>query len=348
VYPNCLSILEVTPEWAYLCTLKSLKLIVRKRLVILFFPLLSLITVFGQAPILKEIHHKAAYPFLLYQPDSLQQGEKPPVIVFLHGRSLSGTDLNMVKRYGVLDAIKRGTKVPAIVIAPQVKKSESWEPDKVLSVLDYVLQNYETDTTRVYVVGMSLGGYGTLHFAGKYPHRIAAAVAMCGGGNPKDACNLGQTNIWIQHGKMDRAVPYTRSLEMFDAISSCNPQGECILTLFPKYGHGELAHEFYKDTLYNWLFQFQIGSKESAEPKKPVIEVAGVTNYPDSLIRENPIKSQSPVSSTPSSGSVHVVKQGDTLSAIARKYQTSVSKLCAINGIRETSILQLGQKIKVR
>jgi LysM repeat protein len=109
-----------------------------------------------------------------------------------------------------------------------------------------------------------------------------------------------------------------------------------------------LAHEFYKDTLYNWLFQFQIGSKESAEPKKPVIEVAGVTDYPDSLIRENPVKSPSPVSSTPSSGSIHVVKQGDTLSAIARKYQTSVSKLCALNGIRETSILQLGQKIKVR
>jgi dienelactone hydrolase len=189
------------------------------------------------------------------------------------------------------------------LIAPQVKKSESWEPDKVLNVLDYVQSHYSTDTTRVYVVGMSLGGYGTLHFAGKYPNRLAAAVAMCGGGNPKDACNLGQTNVWIQHGKLDRAVPYTQSLEMFDAISSCNPQGECILTLYPKYGHGELAHEFYKDTLYNWLFQFQIGQIDStAKERTPLIEVAGVENYPDSLIREKPQQLQ--VSQTTGTSSV--------------------------------------------
>jgi LysM repeat protein len=341
--------LEVTPEQAYLCDLNSHELITLPRLVALSMLLVVLKSASGQQPVFKEMKNKAAYPFLLYLPDSLPKDQKPPVIVFLHGRSLSGTDLNMVKRYGVLDALKRGKKVPAIVIAPQVKKSESWEPDKVLNVLDYVQSHYSTDTTRVYVVGMSLGGYGTLHFAGKYPNRLAAAVAMCGGGNPKDACNLGQTNVWIQHGKLDRAVPYTQSLEMFDAISSCNPQGECILTLYPKYGHGELAHEFYKDTLYNWLFQFQIGQIDStAKERTPLIEVAGVENYPDSLIREKPQQLQVSQTTGTSSVSVHIVKKGDTLSAIARKYNTSVAKLCKLNGLGETSVLQIGQKIKVK
>lgn len=309
----------------------------------------------GQMPALKEFQNQAAYPFLLYIPENVQKDEKLPVIMFLHGRSLSGNDLNMVKRYGVLDALRRGKKIRAIVIAPQVKTSESWQPDKVLNVLDFVQNKFNTDESRVYVVGMSLGGYGTLHFAGKYPERVAAAVAMCGGGNPKDACNIANTNVWIQHGKLDKAVPFVRSLEMYDAISSCNPKGQCHLTLYPKYGHGELAHEFYKDTLYNWLFQFQLGKvvTNHAENKAQLV-VVGDENFSDSLLRveiaeqsNNKINVNKAEGKQPIKSATHVVKQGDTLSSIARKHKTSVAKLCKINGIRETSTLQIGQKIKV-
>jgi LysM repeat protein len=301
----------------------------------------------SQTPVFKEIRGKADYPFLIYKPEGMGVEERPPIILFLHGRSLSGNDLSMVTRYGVLDAIRRGKKVKAYVVAPQVGKKESWQPDKVLSVLNYVQSQYETDTTRVYVVGMSLGGYGTLHFAGKYPNRIAAGVAMCGGGNPKDACNLGKTNLWILHGKLDRAVPFTQSLEMFDAIASCKPMGECILTLYPKYGHGELAHEFYKDTLYDWLFQFQIGGIDSAisMENKPILEVKGVEDFPDSLIRENALMNANERKETQSR--VYVVKKGDSLSYIAHKHKSTVAVLCKLNGIRENSVLQIGQKIKV-
>ena len=315
--------------------------------ILILLTLIQSSLVWAQNPKFKEYKNKAAYPFLLYEPETKSPDSLPPIIIFLHGRSLSGTDLNMVKRYGLLDALKRGTNIPAIIIAPQVKKSESWNPDKVLNVLEFVQSKYAHDSTRIYVVGMSLGGYGTLHFAGKYPEKVAAAVAMCGGGNPKDACNLGQTNIWIQHGKKDHAVPFTQSLEIFDAISSCTPQGECVLTLYPNYGHGEMAREFYKDTIYNWLFQFQLGVKDSIiAEKEPVIEVVGVTDYPDSLIRIPEIVANKP-SATQSSGKIHVVRQGDTLSKIAKKHNTSVAKLCKLNGLRETSVLQIGQKIKI-
>lgn len=306
---------------------------------------------FSQTPVLKEFRDKAHYPFLLHLPETSSSDEKLPVLIFLHGRSLSGNDLNMVKRYGVLDALKRGKNIPAIVVAPQVKKSESWNPDKVLEILDYVQSNYDTDTTRVYVVGMSLGGYGTLHFAGKYPHRVAAAIAMCGGGNVKDACNLGQTNVWIQHGKKDRAVPYTQSLEIFNAISTCTPKGECILTLHPKYGHGELAHEFYKDELYNWLFQFRLGQvSNSTQEKSPVLEVVGMENSSDAEVKEAATAkvSSTETKTTTHTTSVHVVRKGDTLSSIARKHGTSVQRLCKLNGLKESSVLQIGQKIKVK
>jgi hypothetical protein len=303
----------------------------------------------AQEVVLEEINSKAAYPFLLHVPKSVSN-EKLPVVIFLHGRSLSGTDLNLVKRYGILDAMKRGKRIDAFVIAPQVKKSESWNPDKLLDVLNYVQKNYQTDTTRVYVVGMSLGGYGTLHFAGKYPHRVAAAVAMCGGGNTKDACNLGKTNIWIQHGKQDKAVPYSQSLEIFEAISSCTPQGECILTLHPNYDHGEISQEFYKDALYDWLFQFKLGQIATIEVEKPLLkpieEKGKAIVLKDNVVSESSTEMSKKINTEPKK--VYTVKKGDTLSMIARKQGISLENLFEFNGLNASSILQIGQKIRVK
>ncbi len=323
-----------------------------KKTAISLLLILALNWISAQMPALREYRTQAAYPFLLYSPDNVPKDEKLPVIVFLHGRSLSGNDLNMVKRYGVLDALKRGKKIRAIVVAPQVKKSESWHPDKVLNVLEYVQSRYNTDETRVYVVGMSLGGYGTLHFAGKYPDRVAAAVAMCGGGDVKDACKISTTNMWIQHGKMDRAVPYERSKEMYDAIKSCNPKAECHLTLYPNYGHGELAHEFYKDTLYNWLFQFQLGStpEKQFDPQE-FADLDDVDSESTEILEINKSEAKNMAvtkgQAKTVASAVHTVKKGDTLYSIAKKHKTTVAKLCKINGIKETSTLQLGQKIKI-
>jgi dienelactone hydrolase len=303
---------------------------------------------FGQSPTFSEIKNQTDYPFLLYVPDSVPSAESPPIIIFLHGRSLSGTDLNLVKRYGVLDAIKRGKKIPAIVIAPQVKKSESWNPEKIANVLDYVQSTYKTDTSRVYVVGMSLGGYGTLAFAGKFPERVAAAVALCGGGNLKDADNLSKTNLWIQHGKLDKAVPYSESVKIHASIIAYNPTKEVNLTLYPKFGHGELAREFQKDTLYNWLFQFRLDG-EVSELQKTDSSIA--TAEKEVEVATSPTKNSRPEKKSDpiiAPKKVYLVKKGDTLYSIARAANTSVNNLLKLNGIKEKSILKIGQKIKIR
>ena len=298
----------------------------------------------GQTHEIKEIKGKAAYPFLLYVPDSLPEEGDLPLLIFLHGRSLSGTDLNLVKKYGVFDGLKRGVKIPAVIIAPQVKRSESWDPDKLLDVLNYVQANYQTDLNRVYVTGMSLGGYGTLHFAGKVPERIAAAAALCGGGNIKDACNLGKTNLWIQHGKLDRDVAYTESTKIHEAIMACNPIKEANLTIYPKLGHSELAWEFQKDTLYNWLFQFRLDDSQSSTYKLPL----------DSL-KVEPIATQQieaatekePEESIQKAKRVYYIKKGDTLYSLSRTFKVSVNSLLKLNNLKEKSILQIGQKIKI-
>ncbi len=203
---------------------------------------------------LKTVIGKADYPFWLYLPaDSILQAN-PPILIFLHGRSLSGTNLELVKKYGVITEIVRGRKIPAIVFAPQVKSGSAWEPDKVLNVLNYVQSQYKTDSNRVYVCGMSLGGYGTLHFSGKYPDKIAGAVALCGGGNPSDGCRLAEIPLWIQHGKLDQAVPISESEKMVTAIRACNGGKNLTYKVYDDWGHSQLARVFGYDEMYTWLF----------------------------------------------------------------------------------------------
>lgn len=201
---------------------------------------------------LKTITDKTTYPFWINIPEK-ESSEKQPILIFLHGKSLSGTDLNRVRRYGVLRAMERGRKIPAIVIAPQLAKG-SWNPDKVLEILEYVKKNYNTDNSRIYVCGMSLGGYGTLHFAGKHADKITAAVAICGGGNVNDGCKLATIPLWIQHGDKDYIVPLSESQKVVNAIRKCNKKANLIFSIIKGGNHSSIEQLFHEDAMYNWLF----------------------------------------------------------------------------------------------
>jgi predicted peptidase len=203
---------------------------------------------------LKTIVGETKNPFWIQAPKA-DKGEKLPVLIFLHGKSLSGTDMNKVKRYGVLKAMQKGRKINAIVVAPQIA-SGNWKPENVLEILNYVQKNYKTDTKRVYVCGMSLGGYGTLHFAGKYPERVTAAVAICGGGNAADACNLAKVPLWIQHGDKDIPVPVSESKNIYAAIKKCNSKADTTLTIIKGGTHGSVENLFHQDAMYNWMFGY--------------------------------------------------------------------------------------------
>lgn len=201
---------------------------------------------------LQAITDKTDYPFWINLPTQEVLDNKAPIILFLHGRSLSGTNLNRVKRYGVIRAIESGKEIPAIVVAPQVS-SGPWNPDKLLKLLEYVQSNYNTDLSRVYVCGMSLGGYGTFDFAGKYPDKITAAVAICGGGNTKDACNLATLPLWVIHGNKDHIVPISASKKMVKAIQTCKPDANLTFTIVKGGNHGSVEHFFREDKIYNWM-----------------------------------------------------------------------------------------------
>ena len=198
------------------------------------------------------VKNKTTYPFWIHVP-IVENEVKQPLLLFLHGKSLSGTDLKKVKHYGVLRAMEKGRKIPAIVVAPQLA-SGSWNPDKVLELIEYLKLHYPIDTQRIYVCGMSLGAYGTLHFAGKYPEKLTAAVAICGDGNEKDSCKLATIPLWIQHGDADYIVPLKESQKMYDTIKKCEPNADVTFTVIKGGNHGSVERLFHEDALYDWLF----------------------------------------------------------------------------------------------
>lgn len=205
------------------------------------------------------------YDFWVYTPtDYYYSLETTPVVMFLHGASLCSKDMNRSRRYGPLDAIVRGRQIDALVIVPQ-NPGGAWNPDKLNDILEWTKKNYTMDSTRVYVLGMSLGGYGTMDFAAAYPDKIAAAMALCGGCSAKDKSGLGRLPLWIIHGTGDRAVPVKQSQTVVKQLQDTNNDKRLRFDWLRGASHGALARILYMRKTYEWLF-----SHSTADPGRPV------------------------------------------------------------------------------
>lgn len=184
-----------------------------------------------------------------------------PLIIFLHGSSLCGNNLNSVLRYGTLDAISMGRDIPAVVIAPQ-NPGGAWKPAKLNDILDWATSNCNIDPDRVYVLGMSLGGYGTLDFAGTYPDRIAAAMALCGGCTLKNQERLSELPLWIIHGTADRAISISQSRSVVNGLVNQGKQDRLRFDWLKGASHSALARIFYMRETYDWLLSHSLSDKD--------------------------------------------------------------------------------------
>ena len=202
------------------------------------------------------------YNFWVYTPvDYFYSQEQTPVIIFLHGASLCGRNLNKVRRYGPLDAIVKGRDIDALTIVPQ-NPGGAWNPKKIMDMLDWVKKNYPCDSNRVYVLGMSLGGYGTMDVCATYPDRIAAGMALCGGCSYKDVSGLGDLPFWIIHGTADRAVPIKQSKVVVDKLVKDGKDTRLIYDWWKGANHGTPARVFYLKKTYQWLFSHSLSDKD--------------------------------------------------------------------------------------
>ncbi len=231
------------------------------------------------------------YNFWLYEPDSVNTESPKPLVIFLHGASLCGNDLNRVRRYGTIDAIERGRDIDAYVIAPQ-NPGGSWNPHKVMNIVDWVMDNGQVDSTRIYVIGMSLGGYGSIDVAAAYPDRIAAAMAFCGGGTSSNMSRLNEVPLWIVHGTADRAVSVKESDKVVDAMRLSDPSTpRLIYDRIPGMNHSQPARFFYMPESYEWLFAHSL-----TDEGRPCVEGFDIRSGAKSAylgLTHNPSKSKS-------------------------------------------------------
>lgn len=203
-----------------------------------------------------------AYDFWLYTPaasaDTVGEEQPKPVVIFLHGASLCGRNLDKVRRYGTIDAIEKGRNIDAYVIAPQ-NPGGAWKPEKIMKIFDWVSDEHNVDYDRVYVLGMSLGGYGTIDFAATYPDFVTAAIAMCGGGSVKDLSGLNDVPLLIIHGTADRAVSVSQSDKVVSEMKkSDSDTPRLIYNRVPGMNHSRPARIFYLPECYDWLFSHSL------------------------------------------------------------------------------------------
>lgn len=143
-----------------------------------------------------------------------------PLIIFLHGSGERGDDLNTVKRTGLPAYLARHPEFPAVVISPQCPLGEWWHPLEIHDLIDQALVKYRIDPDRIYMTGLSRGGFGTWSYATWYPSSLAAIVPICGIGDPKDMARLKSLPTWVFHGEADRVVPIGPDRECVEALKA--------------------------------------------------------------------------------------------------------------------------------
>ena len=120
--------------------------------------------------------------YLLYLPSDYEKNESWPLLLFLHGSGERGDDLEKVKKHGPPKLIEAGKQFPFVVVSPQCPKDRRWEPIELVALLDDLITRYKIDQDRIYVTGLSMGGFGTWRLAAYAPEKIAAIAPVCGGG----------------------------------------------------------------------------------------------------------------------------------------------------------------------
>lgn len=291
-----------------------------------------------------------AYDFWLYVPEDYNDTvPEKPVIIFLHGRSLCGKNLANVLRYGPIDALKRGRKIDAFIIAPQTSVP-SWKADKVMKIYDWLKCNYCVDTNRLYVLGMSLGGYGTINFTATYPDEVAAAMALCGGASIDSLCGLTEVPLWIIHGTADKDVPLFYSQRVVNSMIQCGDTSRLIFNKLPREGHSHLARAFYLQSTYDWLFEHNLNDSLRPVNRDYTISSSIMSKAYNDLDGTHTFNIIDSKPSRPDSmkKEYHVIKKGDTLSKIAANHKTTVAKICQLNNMKKTDVLKVGRKIRVR
>lgn len=195
--------------------------------------------------------------YLVYLPrDYDRAGGVWPLLLFLHGSEQRGERLDQVKEAGIPMRIEAGSHYPFIVVSPQCANEESWEPERLLALLDHIAEEFAVDRDRVSVTGFELGGFGTWNLAAADPNRFAAIAPICGfpanEHRQKDVEWLRTLPIWAFHGTLDQTTWFPLVEQLFARLYAIGAPAR--LTVVPETRNGQSWVKLYDSPeLTDWL-----------------------------------------------------------------------------------------------
>ncbi len=218
-------------------------------------------------------------PYRLMSPANPKPGQKYPLVIFLHGAGERGNDNNVQLVHGVKEFANAQAreKFPCFLIAPQCPTGKRWvevdwsakqhdmppQPSEplnwLLALLEQMKKEKPIDTNRIYVTGLSMGGYGTWDLLSRHADMFAAAVPVCGGGDEAKAPVMKAVPIWVFHGAKDTAVIPERSRNMVAAVKKAG--GNVKYTEYPEVGHDSWNKAYADPELLPWLFAQKLKSR---------------------------------------------------------------------------------------
>ncbi|WP_146599638.1 carboxylesterase family protein [Novipirellula aureliae] len=212
----------------------------------------------------RTIELKQELDYLLFLPKDYdaERADGWPMILFLHGAGERGNDLERVKVHGPPKQVESDPDFPFVLVSPQCPKNETWDVAELNGLLDEILSKHNIDTDRIYLTGLSMGGFGTWSLGISNPERFAAIAPICGGGerlsvvlaagSRKDA--LKKLPVWAFHGGKDPVVPLAESESMIDAMKRVGAE-DVKLTIYPEAGHDSWTKTYKDPEFYSWLLQ---------------------------------------------------------------------------------------------
>jgi predicted peptidase len=211
--------------------------------------------------------HDVKIPYLLFVPQQYATTSVPmPLLLFLHGLGEcgDGSNLDLVKTHGPPKIVDHRPDFPFVLVSPQCVAppdglkgiDNAWKPEQLNRLIDHVAAHLRIDKRRIYVTGLSMGGYGTWRLAATYPEQIAAIVPICGGGEPDwMATPLARVPAWAYHGARDTVVPLSKSHAMVNAI--CQHGGRIRFTVYPEAEHNSWTETYNNEEVYRWLLSYR-------------------------------------------------------------------------------------------
>jgi predicted peptidase len=193
--------------------------------------------------------------YLLFLPRGYDRSrQRWPLIVYLHGGSMRGTDPERLRRWGVPHVADADSSFPFIVLSPLLPERQLWtDTDALIALLDDIQARYRVDPRRVYLTGHSLGGNGAWYLAYRHPERFAAVAPMAGPANAWWSTRLKDVPLWVFHGAADDVVPLKESREMVDALRK-EGAADLTFTVLPGRGH-DILDAFENRELYAWFLR---------------------------------------------------------------------------------------------